>query len=421
MGCTPNPFAKSKRVVKDRGLYPAVPVKNTGIRITISRNNKQDDIKGLVQAMEYHFPKVLEETSNSLEKIEAAFRVKNRKRITKKPSCNNSLFDIQYETSIRKLDRKTWNELLGRQSVFDWNGLCYLEDTFKKSTDISNSWSFHYYLISDKEGIPILATFFTCALWKDDMLASVSVSMKLEEKRIKEPFYLTSKVLGMGSLFTEGEHCFINRKHLLWREAVAVLLEKTEDLSQKLSADMLIFRDFSKDNEIEQIFHNQGFIKINMPETAFLQNLSFDSTEQFSLLLSKRSKRHFFKEILPFEKEYDVVVKTHLTDREIKQCYKLYQNVKNRNFAVNTFTYTIKVFENMVVHPDWEFILLYLKKDIERSKSNSPVGVMFCYKNQEYTYVPSLIGMDYTIAIEFQLYRQLLYQTIKRAKELILE
>lgn len=400
------------------GLYPAVPVKNTGIRITISRNNKQDDIKGLVEAMEYHFPKVLEETSNSLEKIEVAFQVKNRKEITKEPSYNNSPFNIQYETSIRKLDRKTWNELLGRQSVFDWNGLCYLEDTFKNSSDVSNSWSFHYYLITDKEGIPVLATFFTSALWKDDMLSSVSVSMELEKKRIRQPLYLTSKVLGMGSLFTEGEHCFINKKHLFWKEAVKALLEETEELCQELSADMLVFRDFYEDNELDQIFHNQGFMKVDMPETAILQDLSsFNSIEQFMTLLSTRSKRHFSKEVLSFEKVYDIVIKTDLTEEEIKHCYQLYRNVKDRNFAVNTFTYPIKVFENMTNHPDWEFILLYLKKDIEPIQSNSPVGVMFCYKNERYTYVPSLIGMDYK-AQKFQLYRQLLFQTIKRAKKL---
>jgi hypothetical protein len=43
---------------------------------------------------------------------------------------------------------------------------------------------------------------------------------------------------------------------------------------------------------------------------------------------------------------------------------------------------------------------------------------MFCYKNQNYTYVPELIGMDYDYTKEFQLYRQLLFQTIKRANEL---
>ena len=64
--------------------------------------------------------------------------------------------------------------------------------------------------------------------------------------------------------------------------------------------------------------------------------------------------------------------------------------------------------------PNWEFILLYLKTE----EGIPLVGVMFCYKNQNHTYVPELIGMDYRWAKEFNLYRQLLFQTIKRANEL---
>ena len=57
------------------GLYPAVPVKNTGIRITISRHNQKEDIKALTEALQFHFPKALEETDNSLEKIQRSFRL----------------------------------------------------------------------------------------------------------------------------------------------------------------------------------------------------------------------------------------------------------------------------------------------------------------------------------------------------------
>jgi hypothetical protein len=55
-----------------------------------------------------------------------------------------------------------------------------------------------------------------------------------------------------------------------------------------------------------------------------------------------------------------------------------------------------------------------LKADTE----NPFVGIMFCYKNNNHTYVPELIGMDYKWAKEYQLYRQLLFQTIKRANAL---
>ena len=44
--------------------------------------------------------------------------------------------------------------------------------------------------------------------------------------------------------------------------------------------------------------------------------------------------------------------------------------------------------------------------------------MLFCYKNCAHTYVPSLIGMDYTLSRKYNLYRQLLFQGIKRAQEL---
>ena len=44
---------------------------------------------------------------------------------------------------------------------------------------------------------------------------------------------------------------------------------------------------------------------------------------------------------------------------------------------------------------------------------------MFCYKNNgSLTYVPSLVGIDYDLLDKYQTYRQLLYQTIKRAIDL---
>jgi 7-keto-8-aminopelargonate synthetase-like enzyme len=399
------------------GLYPAVPVKNSGIRITVSRNNQEEDIKGLVQALEYHFPKALEETSNTLHQVSMAFGIPKFSQKKEKLIPQSSLI-LQYKTSIKQLDKTTWNTLLGGQSTFDWDGLCFLEDAFKNSADAENNWSFHYYLITDKNNVPLLATFFTFGLWKDDMLAPESVSQQLEEKRIRDPFYLTSKVLGMGSLFTEGNHCYINKTHSLFKNAVVLLLEQAEILNQNLNSSMLVLRDFDEDIELNRMFHNQGFIKINMPETCIIKDSSWNTTEEFAVTLSPRSRKHFAKEILPFEKAFDIVIKEQLTPNEITQGYQLYKNVKNNNYAVNTFTYSIDVFEKMATNPHWEFILLHLKNTEETQNVSPIVGILFCYKNSGQTYVPSLIGMDYALPKKFSLYRQLLFQGIKRANEL---
>jgi len=395
------------------GIYPAVPIKNTGIRITLSSHNQQQDIKSLAEAMQYHFPKALEETNNSGNKIRLAFGIGSKKPEEISVSTKQFFF-IEEKNTIQDIKKSEWNQYMGKQNIFDWDGMAYLEKTFNQHPDPTNQWNFYYYTIKDNKGNIILITFFTYGLWKDDMLATESVSIHLEEIRKTNPFYLTSRVLGMGSLFTEGEHCFIKQEHPLAEKALQVLLEKVEEKYNSLNADMLVLRDFKKDNSYSKTILDQGYFKIDMPESCVIKNQVWHTYEEFAKTLSIRSRKHFNKEIEPFEKFYDVVIKDKLSKSEIARAYQLYNNVKNNNYAINTFRYTQDVLENMNESPNWEFIILSLKADTE----NSFVGIMFCYKNNNHTYVPELIGMDYKWTKEYQLYRQLLFQTVKRANEL---
>jgi 7-keto-8-aminopelargonate synthetase-like enzyme len=418
MGTPATAYNFSKRLFKEGfflnlGIYPAVPIKNTGIRITLSSHNKQQDITALAEALEYHFPKALEETNNSENKIRQAFGIDSRKTEKISESKEQELF-IEEKNTIQDIEKSEWNQYMGKENIFDWEGLVYLENTFSQHPDPTNQWDFYYYTIKDNNGNIILMTFFTYGLWKDDMLATESVSIHLEEIRKTNPLYLTSKVLSMGSLFTEGKHCFINHKHTLAEKALKLLLDKLEEKYNALNADMLVLRDFEKDNNYNKTIVDQGYFKIDMPESCVVENHVWHTYEEFRETLSLRSRKHFSKEIEPYEECYDVTIKDKLSKSEIESAYQLYNNVRDNNYAINTFRYSQEVFENMNESPNWEFILLALKIDTE----NPFVGVMFCYKNTYNTYVPELIGMDYKWAKEYQLYRQLLFQTIKRANAL---
>jgi 7-keto-8-aminopelargonate synthetase-like enzyme len=395
------------------GIYPAVPIKNTGIRITLSAHNHKQDIKALAEAMEYHFPKALEETNNSDYKIRKAFGMPAEKLEIISGTEIQELI-IEEKTTINDMSKSDWNHYMGKQNIFDWEGMIYLENTFKQHPDPTNQWDFYYYTVKDSLGEILLMTFCTYGLWKDDMLATESVSIQLEEIRKTNPLYLTSKVLGMGCLFTEGEHCYINQEHPLAEKALKVLLDKLEEKYNALYADMLVLRDFEEDNQFDKTIQEQGYFKINMPESCVVANKSWTTYEEYAKELSPRSRKHFSKEILPYERHYKVVIKDQLDKIEIERAYALYTNVKNNNYAINTFRYSMEVFENMNKSPNWEFILLALQNDTETPF----VGVMFCYKNNNGTFVPELVGMDYKWAKEYQLYRQLLFQTIKRANAL---
>lgn len=209
------------------GIYPAVPIKNTGIRITLSSHNQMQDIKALAEAMEYHFPKALEQTNNSEIKIKQAFGIETKVKETVSVIKNQELV-FEEKNTIHDIEKSEWNQYMGKQNMLDYEGIVYLENTFSKHSDITNQCDFFYFTIKDNNGEVILMTFFTHGLWKDDMLATESVSLQLEIVRKIKPLYLTSKVLSMGCLFTEGSHYFINQEHQFAEKALNLLLDKME-------------------------------------------------------------------------------------------------------------------------------------------------------------------------------------------------
>ncbi|SFS83971.1 7-keto-8-aminopelargonate synthetase [Zhouia amylolytica] len=396
------------------GIFPAVPVKNTGVRITISRHNEPKEIKALVAAMEYHFPKALAATHTTTLKVFRAFNL-STDHLKKTNQMSAHGLQLQYQQSITKISKKLWNELFSGQGVFDWDGLHFLQEAFNGNDLPQENWSFHYFLIRDQLNNPVLATFFTGALWKEDMLAPESVSKLMEKEREKDPLYMTSKVLGMGSLFTEGEHLYLDKSHPLWHQALHLLFDKLEKLQTSLKTSMILLRDFGRDEHLNEFFHNHGFVKIAMPDSCHIKDLSWESPEAYLAGLSTRSRRHFRKDIAPFEAHFDIQYLEHIPDSKKDHYYQLLGNVRKNNLGLNTFAFPKKILTLMANHPQWEFISLTLKKQYSQQGKAIEVGVMFCYKNAKGIYVPAFVGMDYDFAFKHQVYRQLLYQTIKRA------
>ena len=416
-------YALVQRLLKEGffvnpALYPAVPVKNSGIRLTISRNNTPEDLKALVKAMEHHFPRAMEETGNTIEKVWRSFGITTPSADNHTPaSKKKSGLLVRCDRSIESIDRNLWDDHLGNHANMDWQGMKFLEKTFQGNSDTVHNWKFYYFTITDAEGNLMLLTSLTLSIWKDDMLAPESVSLQVEEKRKSDPLYLTSKVLSMGSLFTEGDHWYLDEEHPLAEAAILEFLEQAETLNTLVGADMLVLRDFDKQKTYSGVFHDHGFIGIDMPETNIIDSSGWQDIDGFMKTLSKRSRSHFRKEVLPFTGKFDVVVKQHLDAVEISHVHGLYRNVKQNNLGLNMFTYPKQLFHQMSGHPQWEFIMLYLKDSGKLIEGNLPVGVLFCYRNKTRIYVPALIGMDYSIAFQYNLYRQLLFQGILQAQK----
>lgn len=392
------------------GIFPAVPVKNTGVRITISRHNQKQEIKDLVAAMTHHFPRALEDSHTSAQRVYHAFKMDCK---ILKNSDNHTNLKIQLEDSIEKIDKSIWNSCLGYQGVYDWDGLQFLEQVFKENLLKEHNWIFKYLVVYDKQDTPILATFFTIGLWKDDMLADVTASKAIEEKRQTDPYYLTSKVLSMGCLFTEGKHLFVNHKHTLCRDALNRLMQTLENLEKHYETKMIVLRDFPDNDALHNYFQGQGFVRIQMPDSCKINLDSHDTIESYCAQLSSRNRQHLRKEILAFETKLQIEILQNINTQERTQIMSLYNNVHKNNLGLNTFSFPEKLFKTMSEHPDWEFITIRLMEE-----PKTMIGVMLCYKNPHQSYVPAFVGMEYDYLTKYCTYRQLLYQTIKRAIKL---
>lgn len=176
------------------GLFPAVSMKCTGLRFCITLHHTVSDIEDMVSAMVYHLPKALEEEGLGLDHIYKSFRmpmvelpsqnnfVISKKLVNKEQEFDQPYIIAEYRT-INDIKKDEWNSLFGNKGSYDWNGMLFLEKNFSNKNEPENNWEFFYYIIRDKSNNPLLATFYTATLCKDDMFSPYAVSEEIEKKR----------------------------------------------------------------------------------------------------------------------------------------------------------------------------------------------------------------------------------------------
>jgi 7-keto-8-aminopelargonate synthetase-like enzyme len=397
-------------------IFPAVPIKNTGIRFAISRNLELNDIKNFVDALKFHYPEALKEEQHTLGEIKKAFKMPYIEEEKNQSLYTSHGIVLQHETSINRINKIEWNSLMGSQGSYDWEGLQFLETVFSQNNKPENNWDFHYYIVRDN-GKPVLATFFTNGIWKEDMLAKASASRKIEAKRKEDPYYLTSKAFAMGSMFTEGEHMYLDRSNPNWKEAFSILIKEVSAEHDKSASSYLILRDLnSDDEELKDYFTDQGFAKIDIPEACIVDDLTWENEDEYLNRLSHYSRKNTRKDVFRTIDLFDVEIKQTATPDEIQHYMNLFSNVKRRNFDINVFDYPEKLFSRMSDHSNWEFIVIKLKSDSQRTEL--PIAVIFAYKSESNNYSPMIMGMNYDYLESHNLYKQALYQIIKRGREL---
>ena len=393
--------------------FPAVPAKNIGIRITISLNNSFEDIAQLVSKLVANFEIALLATEQTHEKIRKAFKLPPCVPRPEPAPVEKLLKTSSYHT-IQRIDEALWNKYLGHTAMFDWEGMRLLERSFSGNAQPENNWKFRYYTITDPQGKLVLMTFAVIALQKEDMFAQVSVSRAIEAEREANPYYLTSKGIILGSLFTEGKHLYLDRNSPYWQQAVKELLQQLSGEQEQEQTFSILLRDFDADDQqMHDLMAELGFVKMLMPETCVVEKLQGQSEEEYVRALSQKGRRHFVQKIKRKQHFFEPVVKIRLSPDELDYAIKLFKNVKNHNFAINSFLFPEKLFQEINESEHWEFLILYIRE--EYSINRRPVAVCFNHINANRVYSPMLIGMDYDYLLEYGVYRQSLFEVIRRA------
>jgi 7-keto-8-aminopelargonate synthetase-like enzyme len=403
------------------GIFPTVPMRQTGIRFTVTALHTHEQIESMVRTMGEEFQAAMLEEGITLKEIYKAFRQVVPGHLDAENSDTGNerqpSLQLHHYGTIREICREEWDSLFESRGTFDWKGLQLLEAAFCNNPLRQDNWVFDYLLVKDGGGNIITATFCTTTLWKDDMLSPADISAQVEERRKHDPYYLTSKVLCSGSLLTEGEHLYIDRGHPQWKEAVQSLLEKIYALRELRQASHIVLRDFHGiHRELDNLMVDNGFFRITMPDSHIVPSLPWHSPQEFYDSLSVNNRSHIRKKVLRNISRFEVeIINVSGWSEEVEYWYGLYQNVQSKNLDLNTFALPLKLFRQLALDENWEVLQLTLNDNIP-NPDIKPCCMVFSYKTKT-AYIPMLIGMDYTHNAEFNIYRQALYQVMLRAKK----
>ena len=393
--------------------FPVVPNDKSGLRFTLTRHNTMSDVKLLADALAYHLPLAIAEEGDDIQRVYDVFNIPLLQSVPVKdaPLADTTLKTEVY-TSIEDIDPVLWNSVMQDRGNFNHSGMKCMEEIFTGNAKPEENWSFHYILVKDAADTLVLATFFTGAIYKDDMLSLENISKKIEEVRKTNPHYLCSKTLAMGSLFAEGDFLFINTENPLWNEAIQAMFSQVSKWKKEIDAKVIIFRDFKEESIMHSILADEGYAKLHMPNANIVENEYWSSVDELMRLIPSKKKRDNIKQyaIRNIDK-FEITYKDQLTAEESALYHRLFNNVKEHNYSYNFFGYPQKTPAVLSKYPACEFIEIKIKDTGE-------VGAcIWCFKGEE-TFTPLVMGLNYDYIDSHHIYKQAVYQMVKRGNDL---
>ena len=430
--------------------FPATPMQKGGMRFTVNRNLTTEDIDQLLERLAYHYPAALIEEGSSYREVARAFKIPEFE-VESPISVTNSSYvldlsvpvelsghtegsaqvDTQHQTlqssgltvectrTIVDVDATEWDRLFARCGNFTHASIRMLEQIFTQSDVPENQWDFYYIIVRDTDQKVVLATFYTCALVKDDLFAHAAISHQIEQQRREDPYYLTSRTVMLGCPISQGEHLYLDRSCEHWRDALGLLMSHIQHTVDENDANMIMLREFrgDEDDDMKQTMLDLGLITHYLPDTCMISDLSWQDHDDYLQRLGSKYRYNVRKEILAHQSKFKVITEAAMSADEVRHCYQLYCNVHAKAYDLNVYRLPFRFFEALCAHPDYDVIRLYLVDDPRPSAEQQPVAVMFSCINAD-AYNAIIVGLDYAYLDTHKIYKQILYQTVQRAWQL---
>ena len=409
--------------MKKRGFYlnsagfPATPMKKGGLRFMINNNITFDQIEAMLRTLQTEYILGLASENSSPELVAKAFKIKPflvEHQVSSSEQKALHLFQESFHESIQEIDAQEWNSLFSRFGSNEHQNLAELEQVFSGNPKAENNWDIRYHIVRDPKGSIVLASVYSVAIMKDDLLANKSISEKLKELRKEDPMYLTSKTVITGTPFTKGKSVYINYNSDDWREALKLHVKMLQELAEKQAASKLILRDFctTQKNKLESQLLDLGMLDMEFPKNCVIKDLSWNNPEELAAMLPQKYRYSLRKEILKKENLFAVSYHRPNTKQEKTFVYDLYRKVHNDSTEISVFELPYSLFNRMYRDPSYDFIHLYLKDE-----PNIPKAVLIS-QIIDGVYHAQLVGLDYDYVRSHGTYKQILYQCVKRAKML---
>lgn len=395
--------------------FPAVAAHHSGARFTVTRHHSFEDLDGLLTSMAELLPEALAAGATTRAEVARAFGLGSPAETEEAAPATGTGLHCEVLDSIEAVSRSEWDAMFVDRGSFDWAGCRTMEALFGADRKLENRCRFHYVIVRDEAGAPVLATFLTESLMKDDMFAEPAVSKAIEARRAEDSGYLVSRVLAMGCPLTEGDHLFLDRD-ADWRGALQLLSHQIDTLAESSDAELIALRDLpAADDELRRELEALGFHAIALPNSL----VAAVPVDRDALLasLSRRGRRFQADEVTPQLEHWKARLlqpEEVAGDRELSaHLYQLYLNVQEKSFHLNTFPLPEDLIEVLSSHEGWEIVTLTLADDPDAKPS-----AFFAAHLGNDTYAPLIVGLDYRHGVEAGVYRQCIHHTLERARAL---